>query len=121
MSIMSILSLRGQTDENVIGYIFDIFAKYRPAMQNEQLKQVCEIFVDTGTNQKLAEDFQRCESLSRADFIQTFKNIDVSLHHFSKISTLFDIEFGAMSAGHERELEVIRILLDGETDLKLHF
>ena len=26
-----------------------------------------------------------------------------------------------MSPGHERELEVIRILLDGEIDLKLHF
>ena len=83
--------------------------------------EVCEIFVDSGTNRKPAAEFQRGESLSRAAFIQTFKNIDFSLHHFSKISTLFDIEFGTYSSGHERELDVIRILLDGETDLKVHF
>lgn len=32
---MSILSLRGQSNETVIGYIFDIFAKYRSEMPNE--------------------------------------------------------------------------------------
>lgn len=45
----------------------------------------------------------------------------MSLHHFFKVGTLFDIEFASLSPGHERELEVIRILLDGEMDLKVHF
>ena len=44
------------------------------------------------------------------------------MHHFAKISTIFEIEF-AMTTGltYERELEVIRIALDGELDLKEHF
>jgi len=43
------------------------------------------------------------------------------LHQFFKVSTLFDIDLASLSPGHERELEVIRILLNGEMDLKVHF
>ena len=45
----------------------------------------------------------------------------MKLHHFAKTSTLFEVEFEMRSFSHERELEVIRIALDGQMDLKEYF
>lgn len=45
----------------------------------------------------------------------------MNLNPFAKISTLFEVEFGLNQLSSERELEVIRIALDGEMDLKEHF
>ena len=69
----------------------------------------------------LRQDLQRCESLTKQDFIQLCKRVGLKLHHFAKISTLFEIEFKIGTLSYERELEVIRIALDGELDLKEHF
>ena len=45
----------------------------------------------------------------------------MQLNHFAKIGTLFEIEFGINNLGPAKELDVIRIALDGEMDLKEHF
>ena len=63
----------------------------------------------------------RCEKLTKPDFIQLCNRVGLKLHHFAKIGTIFEIEFGMTGFTYERELEVIRIALDGELDLKEHF
>ena len=45
----------------------------------------------------------------------------MELNYFAKIGTLFEIEFGINNLGPAKELDVIRIALDGEMDLKEHF
>ncbi len=76
----------------MIGYIFDIFSKYKQVILKDQLLQVVEIFMDTDSHQ-LKTDFQRCEVLSKDEFIHLCRGIGLKFHHFAKISTLFDIEF----------------------------
>ena len=49
------------------------------------------------------------------------QQVGIQLNHFAKISTLFEIEFGMSNLGPARELEVIRVALDGQMDLKEHF
>jgi len=67
------------------------------------------------------QDLQRCETLTKPEFLKLCKRVNMQLHHFAKISTLFEIEFGMNNIGQARELEVIRVALDGEMDLKEHF
>ena len=120
MTIMGILVKQVAEEEVIIGYIFDIFAKYKPVILKDQLLQIVDIFMDTDSRQ-MSQDLQRCETLTKGEFIQLCKRVGLHLHHFNKISTLFDVEFGMTQLGPERELEVIRIALDGELDLKEHF
>ena len=40
------------------------------------------------------------------------------LHYFTKLQTIFVVEFGLKPRSGEVELECIRLCLDGETDLK---
>ena len=42
------------------------------------------------------------------------------LHHFTKLQTLFMVEFELRPSAPEVELEAIRLCLDGETDLKAY-
>lgn len=81
--------------------------------------QVTQIFMDQQTS--IAKDLQSVKSLTKPEFNQLCKRVGLQLHHFTKISTLFEIEFGMNMLSYERELEVIRIALDGEMDLKEHF
>ena len=111
----------GNQDDVLTGYIFDIFSKYGQVILKAQLRQIVDIFIETESDPALAQDLHRCETLTKPEFQQLCKRIGIRLHYFSKISTLFEVEFGMQSLGHERELEVIRIALDGEMDLKLHF
>ena len=66
----------------------------------------------------MAKDLDRCEQLTKPEFMQLCKRVGLRLHHFAKISTLFEIEFGMKQLSADRELEVIRIALEGEMDLK---
>ena len=77
--------------------------------------------MDTSTSTTLMQDLQRCETLTKPEFLKLCKRVNMQLHHFAKISTLFEIEFGMNNIGQARELEVIRVALDGEMDLKEHF
>ena len=77
--------------------------------------------MDTQGSQTISQDLQRCETLSKAEFTQLCKRVGVNLNHFAKIGTLFEIEFGMSNIGQARELEVIRVALDGQMDLKEHF
>ena len=72
-------------------------------------------------DQNLTNDLQRCETLTKPEFIQLCKRVGLKLQHFAKISTLFEIEFGMNNLRPHKELEVIRVALDGEMDLKEHF
>jgi len=121
LSIMAILTKHANDVEILSAYIFDIFSKYKPIILKEQLQQVFQIFIDAASNSKLKEDFARCETLTKPEFQKLCRNIDIDFRHFSKISTLFEVELGMTNLSYEKELEVIRIALDGETDLKEYF
>ena len=92
---MGTLIKSADDEDKLITYIFDIFTKFdkRQVITKAQLMQVAEIFMDTGTG-GLQQDLQRCESLTRPDFIQLCNRVGLKLHHFAKISTIFEIEFG---------------------------
>ena len=45
-------------------------------------------------DQNLTSDLQRCETLTKPEFIQLCNRVGLKLQHFAKISTLFEIEFG---------------------------
>lgn len=119
---MGTLTKSADDKDKLITYIFDIFTKYdkRQEMTKAQLKEVAEIFMDMGTG-GLDQDLQRRDKLTKPEFIQLCNRVGLKLHHFAKTSTLFEIEFGVGELSKERELEVIRIALDGELDLKEHF
>lgn len=72
-------------------------------------------------NDQILNELQRYETLSKAEFIQLCKKVGIKLHYYAKLGTLLEVEFGQVNLGAERELEVIRIALDGEFDLKEHF
>ena len=109
-------------EEKLITFIFDIFTKFdkKQVITKEQLMQVADIFMDTGSG-GLHKDLNRCEKLNKPEFIQLCNRVGLKLHHFAKISTIFEIEFEMTGFTYERELEVIRIALDGELELKEHF
>jgi len=48
---MGILTKEWHDSDVVIGYIFDIFSKYKLVILKEQLHQVVEIFMDTDGHQ----------------------------------------------------------------------
>ena len=72
-------------------------------------------------NDQILNELQRYETLSKVEFIQLCKKVGIKLHYYAKLGTLLEVEFGQVNLGAERELEVIRIALDGEFDLKEHF
>ena len=92
---MGTLTKSADDEDILINYLFDIFSKYdkKQVIKKDQLLQVADIFMDMGTG-GLHQDLQRCESLTKPDFIQLCNRVGLKLHHFAKISTIFEIEFG---------------------------
>ena len=116
---MTILTKHGSDEDSLIGYIFDIFSKYKEVITKEQLIQVIETIGDL-PEEEVKNDLHKVQALPKQEFIQLCKRLGMRLHYFSKLATLFVVEFELRPSKPEVELEAIRLCLDGETDLKAY-
>ena len=115
---MTILTKPGSDEDSLIGYIFDIFSKYKDVIQKEQLVDVIETLGDVPDEEVKLPDNFKLQALQKPEFIQLCKRLGIRLHYFTKLQTIFVVEFGLKPARPEVELEAIRLCLDGETDLR---
>ena len=89
---MTILTKHGSDEDCLIGYIFDIFSKYKDVIHKEQLIKIVETLGDL-PEEEVKVDHYKVQTLQKSEFIQLCKKLGIRLHYFSKLSTLFVVEF----------------------------
>ena len=114
-------------DDQLYGFIFDIFTKYSgKSMTKDQLISCFETLSGPISDQdpSLISYLDKMDDgITKEYFVELAKDISLHKHHFEHLSTLFEVELRANKRKRrpEEELHFIRIAMDGELNYKDYF
>jgi len=92
---MTVLTVHQDDSSALVGYIFDIFAKYKSTINRDQLKQVVDVFGKSADgNLEGYIDAKKIQSLNKDEFLKLFEEFGMQTHQFNKIATLIHVELG---------------------------